>query len=43
MTEKLEYTLDELIDEHEYEICNDEWCSILFQVIFHSLLFYKIN
>ena len=34
ITEKLDYTLDELIDEHNYEICNDEWCSILFQTIF---------
>ena len=38
MTEKLEYTLDELIDEHNYEICNDEWCSILFQIIFTLII-----
>ncbi len=35
--QKCNYTLDELIDDLNYDISEDEWISILFQIIFNLL------
>ena len=39
--QKCNYTLDELIDDLNYDISEDEWISILFQIIFNLLIAQK--
>ena len=39
--EKFEFTLDELLDDMDYEICEDEWLSILFQIIYNLMVAQK--
>ena len=41
--EKMEYTLENLVEDLEYSISEDEWFSILFQVCFGLSVAYKRN
>ena len=39
--QNFKHTLDELLDEQEYEITEDEWLSILFQIIYSLIVAQK--
>ena len=39
--EKIEFTLDELCDDMDYEMCEDEWISVLFQIVFNLMVAQK--
>ena len=39
--EKFEFTLDELLDDMDYDMCEDEWLSVLFQIVFNLMVAQK--